>query len=244
MILSIIILFCDKDVQYLKDILSDIKNKIHISHEIILVDNRETNKSDLPEGDYKLISNGKNIYQMEGRRIGLDVASGQFTWFVDVDDNIIGDIYLEDIKGKLKSDIIQLYVDNPKIYPQILPNTRHGEDVHIFGNELWSRFFNTELLKRCLNKVKRGIIFVGYEDIFIFELINDNTRIISYIDKIIYKYNIDRSLRDGGSFTKDKFDKLELGIENLEYLSSFLKNPKKFISYIDAIHQYQNKQIT
>lgn len=239
MILSIIVLFCDKDVKYVPQILKNIEEKVQIPHEVILVDNRDNDKTDLPKGDYKLVGKGYNTYQLEGRRLGLDIAKGQYTWYVDVDDTIIDTITLRDVYGKLKSDIIQFYSKDSQNGIQIHPGTRHGENIRCFGVFSWCRFYNTTLLKNLLSPIKRDLKFMGYEDTFFYYIMSENARIINYIDKVIYQYNIERSVRKDGAFTKDKYDQLEVGIDNLYYLSQFIKENELFINEINSARQYQ-----
>ena len=243
-VLSIIILFCDKDVCYLKDILRDIKEKIKVKHEIILVDNREKDKSNLPKGNYKIVSKGYNTYQFEGRRMGLDEANGIFVWYVDVDDSIIGELTNLDFRGKSNADIIQLYTKDDTRVNFILPMMAHDKDLYYFGNgRLWSRLLSTRILKAALKPIKRDIKFMGYEDSFLFSLMYEHSQNIDYIDKFVYQYNSSRSTRNKNNFTKEKFDELEAGIENLEYLSSFLKKPQLFIEAINKEREIQRNRI-
>ena len=59
--LSIVLTFCDKDYHYINDFLKDIKNKVKIEHEILLVDNRINNKEELPN---KELYDKGNAYRM------------------------------------------------------------------------------------------------------------------------------------------------------------------------------------
>lgn len=242
-LLSIIVLFCDKDVQYLPNILWDIQNRVKVSHEIILVDNRENDKSDLPEGNYKINSNGTNAYQFEGRRLGLDIAHGQYVWYVDADDSIINNIEEKDFRNIYQSDVIQFFYENSKgeINPQ--PGVVHSDNLELFGMALWCRFIKTKFLKMIMRNIKRNIVFSGYEDRYLLRLITDNMRNVSFIDKVYYRYNFDTSVRFSGIFTQEKYDQLEIGIENLDYLSSFLKEPERFIKDINYSREYQHSRI-
>ena len=103
--LSIIIIFCDKDFKYLSNIINNVEKFIKVEHEIILVDNR--NDQTPFETKYKVVSKGKNCYIFEGRRIGLDAATGDYVWFIDVDDEIINEISESDLKSRTEK-IIQL----------------------------------------------------------------------------------------------------------------------------------------
>lgn len=243
-LLSIIILFCDKDVQYLSQILADIRKYVHVSYEIILVDNRDNDKSELPIGKYKLTSKGHNVYQFEGRRMGLDLAQGKYVWYVDVDDAIINNIEESDFLKKGKADIIQFYTKDASMGHYIRPQTNHDKGLLYFGEgRLWGRFIKTATLKRLLRPIKRDIIFMGYEDVFLLDLLNDNINFLEFIDKVIYEYKVDRSTRREGFFTQEKFELLETGIENLEYLASFLKDPESFIGKVTIFREALQSKI-
>ena len=92
--LSVVIIFCDKDFKYLDSMIKMVEKFVTAEHEIILVDNR--NNQEPFETNYKVVSKGSNCYIFEGRRLGLDAASGDYIWFVDVDDEIIGEVSEED----------------------------------------------------------------------------------------------------------------------------------------------------
>ena len=68
--LTIGILFCDKDISYLKDLLKNIKDKIQIAYEVILLDNRDNFVDGISFLDeYKVLNKNKgNIYQLPGRK--------------------------------------------------------------------------------------------------------------------------------------------------------------------------------
>ena len=84
---------------------------------------------------------------------------------------------------------------------------------------------------------------MGYEDVFLLDLLNDNINFLEFIDKVIYEYKVDRSARREGFFTQEKFELLETGIENLEYLASFLKDPESFIGKVTLFRQALQSKI-
>lgn len=99
MILSIVILCCDKDYMMVSSLLNNIRNVWQEQHdsfldyEVIIVDNRE-NEAD-KHVDWNNNANvivhksGSNIMQFASRAIGTRLAKGDYIWFVDADDSIV-----------------------------------------------------------------------------------------------------------------------------------------------------------
>ena len=80
MILSIVILFTDRDYMLLEKVVNSIKEHIKFNdYEVIAVDNREQNKTPLNLSDVKIITNEKNLYTFEGRRTGFKHTSGKYS---------------------------------------------------------------------------------------------------------------------------------------------------------------------
>ena len=87
--LTIGILFCDKDVQYTKDLVEIIKERVHIPYELVFFDNRRAdNTVDISYlNEYTVLNTGKgNAMQVEGRRAIIKAAKGDYVWFIDADD--------------------------------------------------------------------------------------------------------------------------------------------------------------
>lgn len=100
MILSIIILCCDKDYQMVSPLLNNIYNTWQEQHdsftdyEIIIVDNRENEADrdiDWPAyaDSIRIYISGSNIMQFASRAIGTQLAKGDYIWFIDADDGIL-----------------------------------------------------------------------------------------------------------------------------------------------------------
>ena len=89
--LSIVVIFCDKDYQFIESLCKEINKNVKLSHEIILIDNREVYKDkfiNLPENAF-MHSVGYNAYQFEGRRLAVQFCSGKYVWYVDADDEVL-----------------------------------------------------------------------------------------------------------------------------------------------------------
>ena len=102
--LTIAILFCDKDYMYIHNLLNQIQTNVHLFYEIILIDNREEFK-DIPieTGDLFIYRFGYNARQVRGRKKAVELASGDYIWFVDADDEVL------EVSAELESELSKNY---------------------------------------------------------------------------------------------------------------------------------------
>ncbi len=150
--LSIIILFCDKDRQYLPNLLKQIRTNVKIPHEVILIDNC-TDPIE-PEGDdFKYYAFGYNAYQIMGRKKGVELASGDYIWFVDADDEVLS-IEEKDIRYLEENDDIIVF--NVRTRIPITPEIE--KDFIVEGNLLQEAIYRT-VVKTLWNKwIRSGIV--------------------------------------------------------------------------------------
>lgn len=239
--LSIIILFCDKDVKYLHDLLKQLEGHVFCNYEIILIDNRTKDKTEIIT-KYKIIKPKENIYLFEGRRIGFENSTGDYIWFVDVDDDIIGDVYQDDFNQN--TDIIQFYYD---INGWQIPPGVH-EPIEQFGPGVWCRFFKATKLQEVYKPITRRNLKVHtFEDEILLNLVLQTNSSYSYIDRMIYKYRIDRSniiKLKIKKFTKEDFERYIVGYDELPYLFSFCKNKDELMKKRDKKYEYVLKSLT
>lgn len=221
--LSVVILFCDKDVKYLYGFLKQLESHIFTEYEIILIDNREKDKTQIST-KYKLIKPKENIFLFEGRRIGFENSSGEYIWNVDVDDEIIGNIYTSDFKSN--ADVIQFYYDVNGM--QLKPGDH--KPVRMFGNNVWSRFYKSSKLKEAYKPIKRRDLKIHtFEDQILLNLILQTNPTISYVDKLIYKYKISNANISKKFFTKKDFEIFTKGYKDLPYLFNFCENKERLM---------------
>lgn len=218
--LSVIIVFCDKDYDKLEHIISSVEKYVLANHEIILVDNRDNQKPF--ETKYKYVSKGKNCYILEGRRLGLDVAEGDYVWFVDADDDIIDFVREEDFTGRTEN-ILQFGFKRPD---SEFKSNININNLSCYGTGVWCRFYKTEALKSFFKPIKRDIDLVNGEDRFILNAVRslDEKSFYIFDNRSIYFYNCNISAFYIG--TKESLERGLVGEENLDYLYSFLPNTK------------------
>lgn len=233
--LSIVIIFCDKDFKYLSNIINNVEKFIKVEHEIILVDNR--NDQTPFETKYKVVSKGKNCYIFEGRRIGLDAATGDYVWFIDVDDEIINEISESDLKSRTEK-IIQLYYlqnGNNSIKLNSIKN-----NILCFGSGNWCRLYKTDVLKKALFPIKRDIDLINGEDRIILDFMLNECKekedIYILQNKYIYNYIISRAAIHSKNI--ESLKRGILGDSELDYIYSFL--PDSFQKEKERIKEINN----
>lgn len=182
--LSIIVLFCDKDFNFLNSKLQELKQKIKLNYEVLLLDNRENNKEVLTFNDnnVKIFSYNKNYYNYS-RHTLVKEASGKYIWFIDVDDNIfeIG----EEFKKFINQNEEEYY------FNFITDETREAGIAALKYIPIWCRWIRADLAKERLNKLSLVPICFFDDDIICAQL--DDLKAKEEIDFTIYKYNIKNS---------------------------------------------------
>ncbi len=176
--LSIILTFCDKDYHYINDFLKDIKNKVKIEHEILLVDNRINNKEELPDKelyDKVLVFSNKSNF---GRHKAVFEVTGDRIWFIDADDEIYEiDESFEEYLGGEEEYIQFLYLD-------------YKEQFFANGNcSLWNKWLKTDVCKEKFLKFK-DLPIVFHDDYLMISAL----KTYKSVQKKIYVYRNDRSL--------------------------------------------------
>ncbi|MCD7813600.1 MAG: glycosyltransferase [Lachnospiraceae bacterium] len=100
--------------KYLSQCLSSIENQTFHDYELILVDDGSTDGSGHICDDFKsfhdnsLVVHQKNAGQASARNAGLRLAHGEYVIFIDSDDFIISDDFLQDIYEKAQSTSSEL----------------------------------------------------------------------------------------------------------------------------------------
>ena len=233
--LSIVVIFCDKDFLYLDNMISMIEKNITIEHEIILVDNRDNQEPF--ETKHKVVSKGSNCYIFEGRRLGLDAATGDYIWFVDVDDEIIGEISKEDLE-KRTENILQIYYKQNNI--EIIKLGQVKNSIRCFGPSVWSRIYKTEVLRKALAPLKRDIKLVNGEDRIILDFMLNQCSspkdVYIFDDKYRYNYLIKRAAVS--NLSQETIKRGIIGDEELDYIYSFL--PSAFQKGKQIIREINN----
>ena len=106
--------------KYLKECLESVINQSYTDYEIICVEDASTDASYNILLDYslkyekiRLIRNLENRGLSYSRNVGLEIASGEYVWFVDSDDYIEPDA-LQSIADKLSDEAVDILNINYK----------------------------------------------------------------------------------------------------------------------------------
>lgn len=241
--LSIIMLFCDKDFCYLENKLKELKQKISLSYEILLLDNRENNKDPISELDenVKYFSYGKNCYNYSRHSI-VKHASGKYVWFIDVDDEIfnIDETFKEYILSNEEEICFNFILSNEEKPGQIKNASRTYSPI-------WSRWIRTDLAKEKLKKLNLVPIVFFDDDIIIYQF-KDLKKIIS--ENYIYFYRVDRSTfynKEGTYSANDlkKFLNLKIiedelkSTNSLEVFDVIISLTKKILLKVKSVEDLQ-----
>ena len=86
--LSIIVLFCDKDVWHIPELVEYAKETCKGDYEVVLIDNRNDKSQPLPDFGWQ-VHEAPGIGTFEGRRFALTKCKGKYVWFIDADDKFL-----------------------------------------------------------------------------------------------------------------------------------------------------------
>lgn len=213
--ISFIILFCDKDFVYLKDIVSQIKAKANVDYEILLTDNRTNNNDEINLSDehVKIFNFGKNTYNY-GRIRTVNEATGDYIWFVDVDDVIVK---FPDNINNFTKDLYELCwcrEDEKKEFPR--------------SNwpAVWDKIIKTSVMKKIVTILNPEAEISLLDDNFFCFLIERLSTSKEIIGEIIYKYMDSRSRCNDdtqNSYGEEDCDRLLVGLDTKDYLKELSK---------------------
>lgn len=172
--LSIIILMIDRDCETITNLIKDIHKKVALSHEIIIVDNREKCKDLYIDFlDARVISKGRNLYQFESKRYASLFAKGKYIWFVDSDDFIYNVNCNTEIVSKY--DFISFsfygkpldYSATSSLY-KVLNTYNISSETMIkeITVNTWNKWFKTEVFQTIAKELPEDNEIVAMEDEF------------------------------------------------------------------------------
>ena len=225
--LSIVILFCDKDVKYIPSLLKNIKENISINYEIVLVDNRETNKDKLTlDPEYQYFAFGYNARQVQGRKKGIELAKGDYIWFVDADDEVLE---VDSSFEKLMQKDYSIIVFDRTEYSLI--KNKHLTERTILcsmGVQLWNKWIKASILRKVEEYIPTDISGIASEDgMLVIGSLKFGTSVF-YHHQLIYKYLIGRSTCGSPSMTAEKFKAVIYGYKQVtECIDKMLSEGEK-----------------
>lgn len=226
MLLSICILFCDKDYQYINRLLKNIKDSCCVEYEVILIDNRVDKSERLNFKKAKVYPCDK-LGQFNGRRLAISKAKGDYIWFVDADDNVHKmPTFIRD-ELNLNYDIVTFNaIDSFGDWTGTWPERKEKErlynrknllthDVETYvGQCVWNKFFKRDIL---LPAVDLPDTYITFNEDSLFNMIAlKYAKTVKSLNCVLYKYNSEVSQAACRSLDDiSKFDNLLSSGKNL-----------------------------
>lgn len=228
--------------KYLRECLDSIVNQSVTPFEVICIDDASTDSSFNILKDYAgkydyitLVQNETNKGQSFTRNLGVELADGEYLFFVDSDDYLNKDAIrvLNDVVEKEALDVIAFsastkYENNgerdweAKGRKHKYPDVMEGPEAYLKLNEnkeysgtLWQHLFRRELI------LKYNIEFIGrtnHEDVVYTFLSYINAKKVKVIEHILYTYRLrDDSLMTGEGKVKRVNGEFVCYVEILKY---------------------------
>ena len=209
--ITIGITFCDKDYQYYDRLINQIKERVKLPYEIIIIDNTEGNKL----GDKANFAFGYNALQFAARYKIIKMAKGDYIWFIDGDDEIVELDYISDadiIIFDYNSEILH----NDKTQDAIYTDNFFNEDFikNVSRTQLWNKLIKTDLYSNIDDYIKDPLMrVISLEDTYYFCLALKNAKIVETNHRVIYKHN--PGLSTCKNITNEQFDFLITGYKEI-----------------------------
>ncbi|MBR2724679.1 MAG: hypothetical protein IKB72_04510 [Ruminococcus sp.] len=209
--LSIIITVCDKDFENCENLTKQIEERVHIPHEVIIIDNRE--KSLSVETSWKAdYAFGYNAFQFASRAKGIELAKGDYIWFIDGDDSIYE---VKDIEFNV--DILVFSYNN---YPEgdvHLEEELFTENIYTWEMSekvkpvLWNKFIKKSLFSSDFIKKYATLKINTLEDgIWCNEALR-HAESVRIVDKILY-FHTEGVSSTFGALTFEQIKNLTTGL--------------------------------
>lgn len=236
---------------YLRQCIDSVLNQPYSDLEIILVDDGSPDNCPTICDEYSIKdSRVKVIHKENGgpssaRNVGIKSATGDFIFFLDSDDYLVGDIFTSNAK------LIEKYNVDMVLHNYLLYNCVNGhvEQSGINYSRLLSNKFNSsEAIKELLSLypnfdwypwqffVKKSVVMqnslyfdegVLYEDVKLIFKLMLNSDSIAFNNEALLNYRVGRN---GATTSTKKFnsecDKLNIVKENILWIDSVIKDPE------------------
>lgn len=198
--LSIVIVFWDKDYKKAERAYTQIKERVNFKdYEIITIDNREeTNEKLIFEPTFSF---GYNARQLAARKKSLEFVKGEYIWFVDADDEVLGldeFDYTEDCvifdalycRKNGYSSVLRKF--NEKTIFELSKNNKAKINAIDENNilVLWNKIIKADKLKEVYSILPDDKKIIYFEDSFVCLCLDEICEEKIIVNKCIYKYNI------------------------------------------------------
>ena len=220
-LISIIIPFYDKDYHYIPNMLNYL-SKLSFNKEVIFIDDRNDKSLDIRKtynipNEYKIINSSKeenNVGTFESRRTGVNEATGEYIWFVDVDDEIYdfkpitdgSDVVCYNFKMNNKENT--RFLENRYFTCGSYKNYKYVYRFLLYGS-LWRNIYLRSTLLKAYEQIPTKKNLFYYEDMFLNGYILNNLKRITCDTQIIYNYKMTNNY-----YWKDNEEHIDFMIDN------------------------------
>lgn len=226
--LSIILLVYDGNVNYLYPFTKSLSERIQVNYEVIIVDNRDNDISELKYYNGAKVINAKgNKGILDGRRLGFEHSSGDYIWFVDIDDIVLS------VKNKDygSADIIEFSFYSEGVFSYKSPQKIIKKDIWTIQSFLkisillWNKWIKRELLEAAYNDIPHFFCIYHEDNLLSFSFLNYTNTVEFAKSPAIYIHSKnENSITLKNISSKEDVDKLFIGYKNVtEYMKKFVK---------------------
>ncbi len=213
--LTIGVTACDRDWRNIPALLAQAEELVETEHEVIIIDNREE-FLDAPAEWTADFTFGRNAYQFMARRKIIELARGDYIWFVDGDDGILG---LDDFAPDADIIVYRFMHRDPDGGPDV-PCHDHITDGPIamepltaeftgrLCGALWNKLIRRSALTGCLDTFPEAEIVHGEDTLFLLQALRNSSSVRGSSRRIYLKTN---GISDRTSYTAEEFRHLFIG---------------------------------
>ena len=220
MLISIIIPFYDKDHNHFPNMLNYL-SKLSFNKEVIFIDDRNDKSMNIRSmynipDEYKIINSSEsgNIGTFESRRTGVLNATGDYIWFVDIDDELYNfepvldgsDVICYNFKMNDKEN--RRFYRNRYFVCKNYNNYKYAYRYLLYGS-LWRNLYLRKTLLKVYKQIPTHKHLFYYEDMFLNGFVLNNLKRITCNTQIIYNYNMTYNY-----YWKENEDKVDFMINN------------------------------
>lgn len=243
--------------KYIASCLENIIAQTYKNLEIIVVDDGSTDQSSDIANKYpiKLISHDKNRGLSAARNTGIDAAKGDYIHFMDVDDGISNDYYLEMVKAIIETDsdiacggtYHERNISKSQHFNKVKTYTRYKDKLRATyvgkWGYVWKYLFKTDYLKQNNFRFEEGRFIE--DKLFSLPAVYHAKRLVVVPNATYYYYNRENSIMT----SRDEEHKAKV-MRDTEYAKTFLDDfSKKHRIKIPGVHSgrvvyYLKKKIT
>lgn len=182
--LSIGIIFWEGDYKNYDFLLKRIKECVHVPYELIIIDNTEGSKLK-DKADYSF---GYNAYQFSARYKIVELAKGDYIWFIDGDDDIfeVADFpYTEDVVV-FGADTVGVPIEYET--KNITKNIFTFDVVRKLQPVLWNKFIKKSMFDLKVLEPYKDMSIIPNEDTVWFYSAVKNAKTVKTINKTLYSH--------------------------------------------------------